>query len=279
MILRNITYFFVLCLTVGIYACSSSSKVQNPTAEDRFAEAKKEFDDGNYLDARQQFEFVRIQYPGTTVASEAQFYIAECRYMRGEYLLAAYEYNEFLRYYPSHAKAPDARFKIAMAYYNLSPNWPLDQKNTLLAIEAFQTFIEYYPTNRLVPEAEAKIKELKNKLAKKEYETGVLYIKMEYYQAALRYFDDVLDKYYDSDYADAAQLKKAEVQLARKKYKEAKTEIDKFFEKYPNSPLKEDAESLRKDIESKMAIQAQEKKSQQNKTTLEGQQKASKPNE
>lgn len=279
MISKNITYLVIFCLTIGIYACSSSSKIENPTPEQRFAEAKKQFEDGDYLDARTQFELIRIQFPGTSVASEAQFYIAECRLMKEEYLLAAYEYSEFLRFYPTHSKAPDARFKIAVAYYNLSPNWSLDQKNTLLAIEAFQTFIEYYPTNRLVPEAEAKIRELKNKLAKKNYESGVLYIKMEYYSAALRYFDDVLDKYYDSDYADASQLKKAEVQLTRKRYGEAQREINKFFERYPNSMLMDDAKSLQREIESRLGVQAQEKTSQEKSTTLDGQQKTSKPNE
>jgi outer membrane protein assembly factor BamD len=226
--------------------------MQGVTGEERFAEAKALFDNGDYLEARQQFELIRVQYPGTAVSAEAQYYLAECHYMRGEYLLAAYEFNEFLRFYLSNQKAPDARFKVAMSNYSQSPDWSLDQKNTLLAIEAFQTFIEYYPTHRLVPEAEGKIKELKNKLAKKQYETGILYMKMEDYKAALTYFDELLDKYYDSDYAGLAQLKKVEVQIARKRYGEAKFELDKFLVKYPDSTLKDDAEKMRSEIESKI---------------------------
>ena len=75
---------------------------------------------------------------------------------------------------------------------------------------------------------------------------------MEYYKAATYYFDLVLDKYHDTQYAEPALLKKTEALMNRKKYADAKEAVDKFCSKYPTSSMKSNADQLRIDIETKM---------------------------
>jgi outer membrane protein assembly factor BamD len=118
-----------------------------------------------------------------------------------------------------------------------------------------------------VTQAEAKISELNTKLAKKEYENGITYIHMEYYKAALASFDHVLEKYHDTPYAEQAQYKKAEVLLLRNRVNDAKTEVEKFLTKYPNSSLKADAEKLQKDILSRPPQKPQEPRKSQTAST------------
>jgi outer membrane protein assembly factor BamD len=178
--------------------------------------------------------------------------MGECRYKREEFILAAYEYDVLIRTMSTSPFVPGARYARAMCYYRMSPAYMLDQNYTKQAIEEFQSFIEYHPTDSLVTDAEKKISELNTKLAKKEYENGVTYTHMEYYKSAAASFDHVLEKYHDSPYAEQAQLRKAEVQLKRNRVRDAKTEIDKFFLKYPNSSLKSDAERLRVEITTKL---------------------------
>jgi outer membrane protein assembly factor BamD len=252
------TLLFTIIVCAFMIGCSSSEQIKMMSAEERFNQAKKEFDEGDYLKAIQDFKVITIEYRGTTFAHQAQFYIAESHFKREEFRLAAFEYTELMRSYPTTEKVCEARYKLALCYYNLSPKSELDQQSTFSAIESFQGFIEYCPTSPLRMEADAKIRDLINKLAKKEYETGLLYMKREEYKASLIYFDGVLEQYHDSDYADDAQLKKAEAQLLRKRYREAKTEIDKFFAKYPGSSLKSEAENLRKEIEGKLNLQVRE---------------------
>ena len=72
---------------------------------------------------------------------------------------------------------------------------------------------------------------------------------MEYYKAASIYFGSVVEKFHDTPFAEGALLGKVKALIARKKYDEAKQEIDRFFEKYPNSELKIDADVLRTEIE------------------------------
>jgi len=253
---------FLLTAALGVVltlsGCGSTREVEQLSVEKRFEHARALFKDENYLDAYEEFRIVTLQYQGSTFADEAQYDMGECRYKREEYVLAAYEYDVLVRTMPTSKFVPRARYQRAMCYYRLSPASYLDQTYSRQAVDEFQSFIEYHPTDSLVTQAEAKITELNLKLAQKEYENGITYIHMEYYRAALVSFDHVLEKYHDTPYAEQALYKKAEVMLLRKRISEAKTEIEKFFEKYPNSALKADAENLRKDILSRPPQKAPE---------------------
>jgi outer membrane protein assembly factor BamD len=190
-----------------------------------------------------------LQYLGSKVADSAQFYMAECRYLREEYILAAFEYDVLLRTMPSSVFISRARFRRATCFFELSPNPILDQNYSRKAIDEYQAFLEYHPTDTLVSLAEQRINELNTKLAQKDFENGMTYMHMEYYKAATYYFDVVLDKYHDTQYAEPALLKKAEALTNRKKYTDAKEALGKFREKYPSSNLKSDADKLNSDIE------------------------------
>ncbi len=240
-------------IALGMFGCGSSKEAEYLPAEDRYAEAMAKFRNENYLEAAEDFKTVTVQYPGSAFADSAQFLIGECRYRREEYILAAAEYDLLIRTMPSSPLVLRARYMKAMSNYALSPRPELDQKFTQGAIDDFQTFIEYYPADSLAKIAAAKIVELNNKLAKKEYDNGMLYYGLEYYKSAIVYFDLVLDRYHDSDYADDAMLGKAMALRQRRDYVSALETINLFFQKYPLSNLKKNAESVKSSIEAAMA--------------------------
>jgi outer membrane protein assembly factor BamD len=248
------SWLFITALgaAFSILACSSSKEVEQMSVEKRFEHAMSLYKSEDYLDAYEDFRIVTLQYSGSSVADDAQFRMGECRFKREEFILAAYEYDVLIRTMPTSKFVPEARYRRALCYYHMSPASYLDQAYTRQAIDEFQSFIEYHPTDSLVTDAESKISELNTRLAKKEYENGITYIHLEYYKSAIASFDHVLEKYHDTPYAEQAQLKKAEVLLLRKRVAEARTEIEKFFAKYPNSQLKQDAEQVRKEILSRI---------------------------
>jgi outer membrane protein assembly factor BamD len=239
--------------------CHSSRQLESLTLEDRFGLAKSKFDDGDYLDAIEDFRVITLQFPGSRVADSAQFYLAQSYFHRDQYILAASEHETLIRSMSASSFVPEARFQIGMCYYELSPSSDLDQKYTYKALDAFQSFIEYHPTNALVPQAEEKIRELNTKLAEKEYNAGRIYMKMEYYGAAERQFGSVLEKYHDTDYAPLALIGEVEALIARKKYPDAKKEIEKFFVRYPSNPLIDKAKQLSEQVESNLQSQANSK--------------------
>lgn len=241
-----------LTVTLMMFGCSAQKEIEQMTVEARYAAAKTLFADHDYLQAYEEFRIITLQYQGNALASDAQFYMGECRFQREEYILAAYEYDVLVRTMPTSPLLAKARYKRALCYYMMSPSFNLDQTYSKQAIDEFQSFIEYHPTDSLVTDAEAKINILNTKLAQKEFENGITYMHMEYYKSAIASFDHVLEKYHDSPYAEQAQLKKAEAQLLRKHVQDAKSEIEKFFVKYPGSRLIPDAERLRDDILSRV---------------------------
>jgi outer membrane protein assembly factor BamD (BamD/ComL family) len=94
---------------------------------------------------------------------------------------------------------------------------------------------------------------------------------MEYYKAATYYFDQVLEKFHDTQYAEPSLLKKAEALTYRKKFADAKEAIDRFFEKYPESTLKSGAVHLREEIETKLSEDNAEKQKKEIVRSTDGQ--------
>lgn len=233
-----------LILIAIIISCKTSDVEKILSADERFELGLREFSKGNYLEAINEFNIITIQYPASAVSDDAQFYLGECRFMREEYLLASYEYEALKRNMPASPLVPKAQYKIALCYYMLSPKSQLDQTYTLKAIDEFQAFIEYFPNDSLVVDAEGKIKELRERLARKDYETAVLYLNMEYFKAATFYFNKVIELYHDTKYAEMAYVGKIESLLKRKKYDEVISESKIFFKKYPQSNQRKKVESL-----------------------------------
>lgn len=243
------TALFMGSLIIAVLtACSSEDTTTQLSAGDRFALGMEEYNDEDYLSAMDHFRAVTLQYPGSAVADDAQFYLAECRFKREEFLLAAYEYEVLIRTMPTSEYASRARYARALCYYNLAPKPSLDQEYTRQAIDEFQAFIEYSPTDSLVPSAEQMIQELVERLAEKEYNTGLLYLRMEYYRAAVISFDHVLEKYHDTQYAEPALLRKSEALYYRKRYSEAQSAVEQFLNRYPSSGLREAAVKLKEEI-------------------------------
>lgn len=234
-------------------SCSQEEVIAPRSAEEIFENAKSLFAEEDYREAYEEFRILTLQYPGAALSDDAQFHMGECKFRREEYLLAAYEYEILLRTMATSEFVPDARYMRAMCYFEASRASYLDQESTRKAIDEFQGFIEYHPTDPRVSEAEQHIHEMNVKLARKEYENGIIYMKMEYYRAAGIYFDLILEKYHDTEFAEPALFKKAEALYYRKRYREAKEVLNRFQERYPGSALGEEMRTLLGDVENALS--------------------------
>ncbi len=250
--LRIIAALFVMVMiTVLMSGCTSANKT-NINTEDpdkAFDIAMKSYNAKDYTQAVEDFSLIKIKFSGSKNIDKAQFYLGMSYYKREEYVLAAYEFENLLKNYTSSEFQVEARYMLAMCYYSLSPDYFLDQTYTRYAIIEFQNFLIINPKDKKVPEVEAKIKELRNKLALKEFSAGLLYLKMDRYRAAQVYFENVLTEYYDTDYADDASYNKIKVLVIRKKIDDAKKEIASFESKYKSSAYYSQVESIKKSLQ------------------------------
>ena len=121
--------------------------------------------------------------------------------------MAIAEYDRLIRKMPFSPFIEKARYRICEAYLILSPKYFNDQTYSEKALEKLQEFIDDYPGSDERNKAELDIRQLRNKLSEKAYNSGILYMKMEEYKAALLAFKQIIELYYDTDFIELAHLK------------------------------------------------------------------------
>lgn len=236
------------CTALIFVSCKSARQAEPQTAESVFEKALNCFNDKDYLEASQLFDVIKLQYPASSRADDAQFYIAEIHYRKNEFVLAGFQYGMLRRLYPQSEFYKTSTYKTALCYDELSPPYDRDQEYTLKAIQAYSEFQAMYPGDSLFPVATARIQDMRNKLAYRELTTAELYRKLTNPLAASIYFDCVIKDYSDTKSYEPAFLGRVETLIEMKKFDEAKSFIDLYNNKFPNGKLKSDIESLSKKI-------------------------------
>ncbi len=157
----NFLTYFVLLLACAFLLNSCSSTKSNEkkiqTAETTYLDAMEALKDEDFLTAMKFLEVIKLQFPASQYADDAQFYTAEINFKRKEFILAAFNYRLLLTTYRSSEFSKEAFFKQALSYYNLSPTFDRDQKYTYEAIQALTDFYVAYPNDSLSKESLALI--------------------------------------------------------------------------------------------------------------------------
>lgn len=206
MLLRYRISTGLLCIAVFVAGCSGSGRLRYESPQEAFDRGKQLYDAERYDRAIDYFRGVFDFGRTTEQAADAQLYLGKAYYADGQYILAANEYTRFIEIYRTDPRVEEAEFERAMAYYRQSPKYELDQTPTEQAITYFQLFLDRYPNSERKDEAEGRIRELREKLAHKEYAAAELYERREIYEAAALSYERVFDLYPDTQWADDALL-------------------------------------------------------------------------
>jgi outer membrane protein assembly factor BamD len=226
MSLRLAPYILLCALVVG--CASTPVERRAKTAEEVYTEAMEAFKDENWVDAQGLFDIIKLQFPASQYADDAQYYLAEINFKRGEYILGAYNYAMVRRMYPSSEHAKDALYKSALCYVEMSPPSDRDQEYTKKAIAAFGEFESAFPRDSLTFEAAKQIRELRDKLAERYLESARHYVRARSNRAAVIYYDAVIDEYPDSRFYETALVEKASTLIDMRKYDDARSAIDTY---------------------------------------------------
>lgn len=205
----------VLSLAALFFSSCRSSDLIRPgdTVEEAFDKAKNQFDNENYSEAARAFETVISMGRGTDIGQDAQFYLAESYFNSRRYLVAASEYARYTQFHPNSPRREEVDFKEALSYYHLSPRYRLDQSHTRKAIERFRLFNSRYPDSERIAEAGEYIDEMREKLARKEYNAAAFYMRTNRYNAAAIYYDKIVDQYPETDWAEQALVEQIEAYI------------------------------------------------------------------
>jgi outer membrane protein assembly factor BamD len=94
----------------------------------------------------------------------------------------------------------------AYCYYLGSPDFTLDQTNSIKAIQEMQLFINQYPNSTRIQECNDLIDKLRDKLEKKAFESAMLYYQMMDYKAASMSLKNMLADYPNSQFKEEAMF-------------------------------------------------------------------------
>lgn len=248
--------FLLLGLVAGLLLSSCSSKVmirQGDSLEVAYEKAQTLFEQEHYTDAANAFEQVVQLGTGTEYGRDAQFYLAETYYNDRRYLLAASEYERFISQFPQSERREEAQFKEAYCYFEISPRHRLDQSYTRQAIEKFRLYNSRYPDSERTQQASEYISELRSKLAHKRYAAADLYMRMQEYEAAIIYYDLVIENYPDTQWAEQAlsdeinayniYASRSVSERQRERYQQAVETYETYVQLFPNGSNRSRAEN------------------------------------
>ena len=118
-------------------AKSSSPKTVEPS--EAYRQAKSDYDKGNFDLALAGFQNYVVQFPETSMADKAQYWVGECYYSKKEFSKAIEAFAKVIKEYPKSDKVPGAKLKIGLSYVN--------EKNFAKAKEYFRKVIKEHPAS------------------------------------------------------------------------------------------------------------------------------------
>jgi len=139
--------------------------------------------------------------PFGALADDAVFAIAEAHYRQGDYEAARDHYDRLLKHYARSELAARARKRRALCNCNLAERAPHDSG----AAEAARRDIKLLPRSARDEGLTRRAEQIREMMARGEYETGIFYFRRENVEAGMRYLESVLVRYPDSEYATRAR--------------------------------------------------------------------------
>ena len=200
-------------LAVVVSACFRPFNVRDyPTSVALFAAGMAKFEAKKFGDAASAFERLTLDLPARdTLLPKAQWYLGLARLKRSERLLAAQAFIKLSETFPDDSLADDALLKSGQVYVDLWKTPALDPQYGLLAQTQFRLLVGVYPNSPLADSGTKALKDLDERFASKDYDTGMHYYRRKAFDSAILYFKDVVKHWPESERAKQAMLRMVEI--------------------------------------------------------------------
>lgn len=232
-----------------VYGCSSSDDIRKArTVDEIFDAAMEAYRDEDWLEAQTQFDIIKLQFPASQYADDAQYYLAEINFKRGEFILAAFNYSVIRRSFPGSEHARQAAFKVGACYEELALPADRDQEYTRKAVAAYTDFQAFYPLDSLAPQAVEKIHELRGRLAERYIIVAEHYERTNSRKSALIYYDAIISEYPDTKYYEQALVRKLRILYGTSMTDEARGVITLYRRTVKNSQFKAEVDEIERNL-------------------------------
>ncbi len=194
--IKSALLIMILTVITGISACSDFNKVmKSDNNEFKKKRALEYYESGEYTNAAAVLEDIIPYFKLTADGEKLYYYYCMSNYYIGDYYLASYYLRRFINQYPSSIHAEECQFLSAICSVNNSPEYTLDQTETLNALDQLQIFVDMHPNSSLIDSCNRIMDELNLKIQKKQFFSAKQYHHTENYKAAVVALDIHLADY------------------------------------------------------------------------------------
>lgn len=230
----------ILCLA----ACKTGPDLSadyGQTARENYDLAVGEFADKDYDEAIQYADFVRIRFPFSRYAVEAELLIARAEYAQGNYVTAQDAFKQFYKLHPTHKHVQNgwcAYMAAVSAYMNapegfflMPPHYQRDQDQLQDALVELAYFFDHYPGSPMEAYAVKLRDDIRRRLLEHELYVAKFYLDRDHPEAAIGRLESA-HKAYAGIGLDAevlfllgqTYLRMDEIELARASFAELQTQ-------------------------------------------------------
>ena len=232
---------FILLLFIMMISCSRGTVKEQEEPRVMYEKSMKLYEEGKFFKSQNELQRLIFSFPGQPFIDTAQYYLGMALYNMQRYPEAVGEFRRLLNAYPNSPFADDAQYQTGMCHYEQSPKYYRDQEETVLAIDEFTIFVNRYPRSQLIGETQARLGELNDKLARKMFKNGELYLKLNDYEPALLYFNKVRDNYPESEWARRSVFHSGEALMKLERKSDALETFQNFVVAFPDHELSKKA--------------------------------------
>jgi outer membrane protein assembly factor BamD len=244
--------FLLLSLGLIIASCSEKKKLGSYTPEELMDMAIEDFENEDYIEAKEKLQTIELQYPSSQYADDAQYYMGMVHFQRDDHVLATYAFSRLEKFYPGSDYKAKAAYMAAESQYMLSPKHFRDQDYTRKAIKSFQDFQYIYPgEDSLYGLATKRMSELRSRLALKELSVAEQYDILNSPKSSLIYYNTVLEEYPDTEYYEPAFVGKIKSLIRLRRYDDALSLISLYQQKFTVPRFESEVSELKKEADTR----------------------------
>jgi len=204
------------------------------------------------------FATIVNKVPHSEYAPRAQYKLGMILFQLGRYEESRGAFQKVIDNYSDSEWATPAKYQLALATSQAFPGADYDSSYLQEATSRLDEFIKEHPEAKISSEAEDQLKILRNKEAKKVFDTGQFYESQNQYKSSIIYYKKVAKNHPDSDYYDLAVERVEELEeLVRKNI--TKNELKKKESREASIAKKEEKIRKKKEIQAEKTRKKQEK--------------------
>jgi len=212
--------------------------------------------------------FARIvnKVPYSEYAPRAQYKLGMILFQLGRYEESREAFQKVIDNYSDSEWAAPAKYQLALATSKAFPGADYDSSYLQEATSRLDEFIKDHPKAKISSEAEGHLKVLRNKEAKKVFDTGQFYENQDQYKSGIIYYKKVAKNYPDSDHYDLAIERIEELEglvrksITKSEFKREEKKEAAIAKKAEKTRKKEERVARKKEIREEKIARKQERR-------------------